>query len=547
MSMEPLLRLYRKNWYSSEDISVIGWVEFSGKVYEGEALLLLVQDYLQTGLMDEIDRISIWAKSLNGTFAIVVRCKDQLVLIADHVRSYPLVYSCREGQVIVSDHLLQCAKDLQLTLDPDIDKCEFFLTSGLVLGEHTVFKEWYAVQAAEVVVLTADNRDRKRYLTYRLNLSEGIELDIADEVRKQNLIYKEAFDRMIKSAPQVHNWVLPLSGGHDSRMVLYRLYRAGIKNVICYTYGFPGNEQSRISKQLADQLGYPWYFVEYTAEKWEQLRNSRDFSAYFDFAFNGVSDPHLQDFLAVSELKTQNILHDNDVFVPGHTFDFLTGAYCWDGLENMDSFEDLCYYLRNYMDQWPCKKRTSTVYKELGRFWLESKLPFNQFTEYFFWQERHAKFIQNSLRVYEYFGFDWRTPLWDRSIMDYWQSIPLKDKLYRGFLYACEKKGLYEGAILSVPFDMEMVSGPSWKKTLLAGLPDFIVRRLKFHLKKDEMVNDPLSTIYQSGMLKMDNLVSYRQLPEALRYYLSPYRKRPLCQNPDNDVNSLFALRNIFR
>ena len=41
------------------------------------------------------------------------------------------------------------------------------------------------------------------------------------------------------------------------------------------------------------------------------------------------------------------------------------------------------------------------------------------------WQERHSKFIVNSVRAYEFWGYEWRLPLWDKAHAAYWQRIPL--------------------------------------------------------------------------------------------------------------------------
>lgn len=43
----------------------------------------------------------------------------------------------------------------------------------------------------------------------------------------------------------------------------------------------------------------------------------------------------------------------------------------------------------------------------------------------FGWQERQAKFIGNSVRVYEFFGYDWWMPLWDKGFVEFWEGVPL--------------------------------------------------------------------------------------------------------------------------
>jgi asparagine synthase (glutamine-hydrolysing) len=39
--------------------------------------------------------------------------------------------------------------------------------------------------------------------------------------------------------------------------------------------------------------------------------------------------------------------------------------------------------------------------------------------------QRQPKFIVNAVRTYEYFGYEWRLPLWDKDLVSFWLSIPL--------------------------------------------------------------------------------------------------------------------------
>ena len=49
--------------------------------------------------------------------------------------------------------------------------------------------------------------------------------------------------------------------------------------------------------------------------------------------------------------------------------------------------------------------------------------------EYWDFQERQAKFIVNSVRVYEFFGYSWRLPLWDNELIEYFKKIPLSYRM----------------------------------------------------------------------------------------------------------------------
>lgn len=541
------IKLYRENWVSNASVSTIGWAAWQGKSYTGEALNQLITTLIGAESFN-IAAAKLLAVQINGSFAIVIRQRDNVFLVSDRTRSYPLLYITENDTTYITDHLLALVKDYDLKPEVDVYKAEVFLVAGITLKNNTVFCNASAIQAAEVIQFSQQMTESTRYFIYSLNTSEGKELSVPEEVEKQNKIFANVFRRTLESAPNVHNWIIPLSGGHDSRMVINQLHKLGVKNLICYSYGKTGNEQSRLSEEIARKLGYPWYFIEYTPEKWRTLRESPDFDNYFDFAFNGVSDPHIQDFLAVSELKRLGIVQSGDIFVPGHTFDFLTGAYCQNGITELRTEKNIYAYLSNHFNQWEYKARSKSIFAELSLLIKLASVQKETFSEYFHWQERHAKFLQNSVRVYEYFGFDWRTPLWDQELIEYWQAIPLKYKLYRNFLYLCEKNGLYEEPLASIPFDVELRPATSFKEILKAKIPYSWKQIIKYYIRKETpQSDDALYTIYAAGCPVFDDRVSYKALPKRLRRYLKPYRKRPRHWFPDNDNNSLYAIRNLFK
>jgi asparagine synthase (glutamine-hydrolysing) len=105
------------------------------------------------------------------------------------------------------------------------------------------------------------------------------------------------------------------------------LKRLNYDNIICFTYGKPGNKESKISKYVADTLGLKWYFVSYNEEKWIKCCKTKEYVQYVDYASNFSSLAHIQDFLAVRELKERGIINNDAIFVPGHTYDFIAGSH----------------------------------------------------------------------------------------------------------------------------------------------------------------------------------------------------------------------------
>lgn len=546
--MKIQIKLYRSNWVTDNSVHTIGWASIENTSYAGKELQQQIVSRIdkETFNLEEAEKL---ANELNGSFAFIIECKDKVYLIADRTRSYPLLYTIVDGVIYITDNLLAMYHDYEITPAIDIRQAEMFLLSSLVLENHTIFKNAFGVQASEIVQLSKEDRsiEHKRYFIYKLNTTDKQQLSPEEESKKQNAIFNHVFQRMLDSAPNVHNWIIPLSGGHDSRMVINQLHKLGVKNIVCFTYGEAGNRQSSLSKQVAEALGYPWHYVEYNAEKWGEFRKSKDFDSYFNFAFNGVSNPHIQDLLAVSELKSKGILHPNDIFVPGHTFDFITGSQCLNSIKDIRSEKDVIDYLRYSFNQWSYKQRSPVLHEEIRKMIHQVSIPLNNFTEYYLWQEWHCKFLLNSVRVYEYFGFDWRTPLWDQELVTYWQSLHLDYKLYRNFLYKCEQSGLYDEPLASIPFDYWMNPDTSKKKRIMQMIPYSLIRIIKHYVRqKAPHMDDGLYNVYAYQSPKIPDIVPYSHFPKELRYYLGPYAKRPLCWFPDNDNNSLYALRNIF-
>ena len=40
-----------------------------------------------------------------------------------------------------------------------------------------------------------------------------------------------------------------------------------------------------------------------------------------------------------------------------------------------------------------------------------------------------AKFIAHSVRVYEFWGYDWWLPFWDLEMFDFWAGVPLEHRI----------------------------------------------------------------------------------------------------------------------
>jgi len=447
---------YAVTWRKYEHRKTLAWVRGSilldNKFYREDSFPSPLSKIATLLDHKNSEGLSSYLRQLNGFFAVVVQ-NDQAVFAAvDRVRSIPLFYGQAKGQVFLSDEAEWVRQSIGDSEVNSVARQEF-LFAGYVTGRETLFPRVCQLQAGEYLLITR-NEDvgfklqTQRYYRFLPTEPKGsineeallAELDAVSEKSVQRLI-DYATGRQI---------VVPLSGGYDSRLITVLLKRLKYDNVLTFSYGVPGNRESAISKDVAAYLNYKWVFVRYSRRLWRKWWESEERMNYQRWASNWTSLPHLQDWPAVWILKEKGYIHKDAVFVPGHTSVMrkqvdMVDCLVKDGrLKTSDIFfHALCACHYNLLSA--AHNQISTLFKDKVRLIMcgieckgidEIAGALDSWT----WQERQAKFIINSVRAYEFWGFDWYLPLWDRELMSYWKKIPLSLRinkiLYKKFVNA---------------------------------------------------------------------------------------------------------------
>jgi len=367
----------------------------------------------------------------NGFFAFVYLTSDALYAAVDRVRSIPLFYCLKDGEFYISDNPHWIRTQIQSIEIDEVAAAEFMLT-GYVTGRDTLYPDIKQLQAGEILVLDLNygslNLRTSQYYTYiPENYSSSSE---EDNLKELNRIAVNIFQRLTKLASG-RTIVVPLSGGYDSRLIVLMLKRLGYENVMAFSYGKPGNKESEISRKIAQILEIKWVFLPYSNEDWYKWYRSEEFKKYSCISCGLSSVPHIQDWPAVWMLKGRRLIPDNSLFVPGHGADILSGRVSNIAANStLDPIETI--FNQNYT-LWRCsfdKYKKILKYKIARSF---DKEPRSQdiVTLFECWriQERHAKYIINSLRVYDFWGYSWWMPFWDKEFMDFWSRVPLEMKL----------------------------------------------------------------------------------------------------------------------
>lgn len=414
------------------------------------------REELLSALPDGAARLGEWGdrlRKLNGFFALVRTSDDTVIAAVDRLRSIPLFYASAGGRLLLSDSAEWVRSRLRLERF-DAEAEDEFRRSGYVTGRRTLFEGIEQLQAGEVLAFDGQTQrlDLERYYVFKSSLASE---PVAPETATKTL--DEAVDRSVHRLIEYADGrqiVVPLSGGYDSRLVALKLRQLAYPNVLTFTYGLAGNAEARVSQNVAESLGLAWHIVHQSRDAWRQAYMSADLTRYQRFASNWASVPHHQDWLAVRTMAETDTIEADAVFAPGHTGDFIAGGHLAgvvSGTRGTFPKSRLAEaILRKHLSlaPWTNEDRQRWLARLAESLDAAAQLTAPELASAFEaweWQERQAKFIVNSVRVYEHFGYDWWLPLWDAELMDLFTSLPMDLRLGKG-LYDRYVTEMYERA-----------------------------------------------------------------------------------------------------
>ena len=402
-----------------------GYAFREGRFHDSERLTDLFAGMLQNRPVRAAADI---VRQLNGSYSVVVRAGDSVFAAVDRLRSMPLFYGARGGAFLLSDDAFWVrAQTGDASIDP-VAEGEFLRTS-YVFGRNTLSPSVKQLQPGEYLFARPEGIETTfYYLHLHGNYLDLTEAEYFDQL---DAISRNVFRRLIDSM-QGRTLLLPLSGGYDSRYIAAMLKALGYDKVICYAYGRASSFEVATSRQVAQKLGFPWHYVEYNRETWQDYFLSEEAAEYNVFASNLASLPCLQESIAVGEMKRRSAAPEDAIIVPGYAgatgFPVPPGRLQGDGRLTQELVEytfDENFRLANRVSASIADKirehRDQTFLDFPAVKSVEDAVSVN---EAWFAAHRLSRFIVNAVRVYEFDGYEWRMPLWDNELTEYWYRVP---------------------------------------------------------------------------------------------------------------------------
>ena len=377
-------------------------------------------------------------KAADGCFTLVLETADHIFAAVDRVRSRPLFYALAGGRLLLDTS----AHDLRSRLgDPPLDESALaeFLLAGYNCCGDTLIAGIKQLEAGQYLIWDKLSQSLQTgdHFLYRQQFNPH-----QDPLVAMDRMHLGVFERLIQSA-QGRTLVVPLSGGLDSRLIAVMLKRLEYPNVICYTFGNSLQDECVTSRKVARFLNLPWLIVETNRRIWYKAYHSEEMRRYFRFGTNLSSLPHVHDWLAVKTLLEREQIPSDAIIVPGHSGGFSQGADLPPIFADRDELtqrELLDLILRDHYDLWLCAndQRHKLFGARVGDYLqlpdeIQIEIAASLFDTWD-WRQRQSKLYVNALRIYDFFGLDWRLPLWDRDYVDFWTRVPLDLRLGRSLM-----------------------------------------------------------------------------------------------------------------
>jgi len=433
-----------------------GWLKkLSGKFkiyYKGYIIGMTFEKVIEDlcGYLENFqsEALKIYLNSIRGHFGIVITSQDSAFLLVDKIRSIPIFYS--NDTNTFSAFSIPPKENCILDEDCAIE----ILMSGYVSGSKTLCKNIFQLNAGEYIF--RQNKLLKKFDYYQFLPKNKIR----NETESMDESLTEVFDKVIKGMIHSANGrqiILLLSAGYDSRIIASFLKKFKYQKVLCVTYGHKRSFEVNIAKEVSKRLGFRCLWVPMSRRKQRKIMSSDEFNDYLKYSDTLANSPIVMDFAVISYLKNNNLIDKDAIFVNGNTGDFISGGHIIKK-EYKDTSDKYLVnaYIEKHYSLWECLKNrrnmlliSNILYAQIKK--IKNSSEFNlqpyQINEFLEWNGRQSKFVSSVQRGYEFFGYDWRMPLWDPIFMNFWENIPieskLNQKLYKDWIHKNNWEGVW--------------------------------------------------------------------------------------------------------
>ncbi len=451
--MQINLRLSASDWLQQGPVAV------SGYCFDADKGLLRGKDLCDyfSGI-DNIEGFRERLRSANGLFAVVVQSPEGGLLAATDIsRSRPFFYRIGEGSINISDDaytLIETGSRIHSETEREV------LLAGYSFTEQSLIKGIFQLKPGYLLSVEGGTVRQEAYYSYRATRTEARIPDFSSEKTAFTKVLERVFDRLTASL-EGRQVVVPLSGGYDSRLILAQLRIRNYPHVLCYTVGRPQSRETQLAQETARRMGYPHRFIDNASpDLIGGYTDSSCFECYYRYSATLAHTFWMYEYFGVKLLTETGWVDSDAVFVPGHMGDFLAGSQTSkNNVSPEDSPEQILQKLADYLLPFrPGRTRGNIPEGLRSMAGFESDiLPGSVFDEAV-WQTRYARFINNSARIYPFFGHEYRLPFADNEMLEFFRCLHPDLKRNKFFYNTYLREEIFEA--LKLNFEHELQAAP---------------------------------------------------------------------------------------
>lgn len=420
------------------DLEGAGYL-FDGYLVADDALLVGPEASGHFGLVLARHGIEGALDRLNGSYRYVVKQEGWVWFGIDHFGGAALFYQL--------DPVLSLFDDPSARVrNPDYSDAAVccLLASGFTLDDETIYSGIRECGSGVLYAFETATGQLSQRTWFKFNLHPQGDCD-PDEL-------EAALMRSLpRLAPREGSYLLPLSGGLDSRTILALALKRR-QPLEAFTYGVPAARDHAIPGRICAELGLRHTTIPTTRAEGEVWFESADMREMVKAMHLGRSLPEESDWRPMARLAPRPF-----VVCPGHGGDWLTGSFIDARLLHTRTLECLVEYLLDF--HCSLTAISSPGFAELLRERIRRSLAAIApdcgedplaCAERWNLEHRQRKYIVNSARKYRYLGMHMYLPFFDRNLMALFMDLKTRhrtrQRAYVGFLGA----RLYTGRLAAL-------------------------------------------------------------------------------------------------
>ena len=242
---------YAQCWHEFDGVHATGAIHDGTSWLSGQALADAIRKAIVSGNIPETLR------SWNGSFAFIARQGDRVIAAVDWMRSFPLFWAETNKGMLVGNNAWELVRTGELDRWNKPAGQEFS-TAGFVGGNETLTEGLCQLQAGQLLEVGASGSTKVSFWDTDIFTNDQREesLSLDQAMKKLDVAYDALSFRLVDFLDG-RQAVVPLSGGYDSRCILWMLHKRGYDNVFTFTYGRKGNIAAQVAKDVPTTFGYP--------------------------------------------------------------------------------------------------------------------------------------------------------------------------------------------------------------------------------------------------------------------------------------------------